>query len=134
MPKLLIAITSLALLLIPLSNFARDYIIYSISQSVPMGEPNEIIKKNFYTNLGLEQGVGKGTVLDVYRTVSRSDPYQSKMRYNYKIKIGEIAVLHAEQSSSIGKISKVNTEAKYPLFEIDAFIIGDQVSVHIKDE
>ena len=73
-------------------------------------------------------------MLDVYRTVSRSDPYQSKMRYNYKIKIGEIAVLHAEQSSSIGKISKVNTEAKYPLFEIDAFIIGDQVSVHIKDE
>ncbi|MBT3234916.1 MAG: hypothetical protein HN353_03100 [Bdellovibrionales bacterium] len=134
MPKIIAIFATVALMLTPTSNFARDYIIFSITQSVPMGEPNEIIKKNFYTNLGQEQGVDKGTILDVFRTISRSDPYQSKKRYNYRIKIGELSVLHAEQSSSIGKISKVNTEAKYPLFEIEAFTIGDHVTVHIKDE
>jgi hypothetical protein len=111
--------------------FARDYIIYSIAQDVPMGHENEIVKKNFYVNMGAQQGVNEGTVLDVFRTISRLDPYESKKRYNYKVKIGELTVIHTEDNSAIGKLNKFQEGEEVPYFEIDGLMIGDRVNVHI---
>lgn len=111
--------------------FAREYIIFSIVQSVPMGNPNETIKKNYYLNMGQKQGIQPGTVLDVYRSISRSDPYETKKRYQYKVKIGELKVLHSEDESSIGSLVKVMNDKDQPLFEIENFMIGDNVSVKV---
>jgi hypothetical protein len=112
--------------------FARDYIIYSIVQDVPMGTENEIVKKNFYVNMGSKQGVKKGTQLDVFRTISRLDPYETKKRYNYKVKIGELKVLHTEDNTAIGALNKLSMAEDVPLFDINNFMIGDKVNVHIK--
>ncbi len=112
--------------------FARDYIIYSIVQDVPMGNENEVIKKNFYVNMGSKQGVKSGTQLDVFRTISRLDPYETKKRYTYKVKIGEIKVLHTEENTAIGSLSKLNIGEEVPLFDVNNLMIGDKVNVHIK--
>lgn len=110
---------------------ARDYIIYSIVQELPMGEPNEIVKKNFYINMGKQQGVDKGAVLDVYRTVSRIDPYATKKRYNYKVKVGQLKVVHSEDNAAIGAIEKIQDEKDDALLEIENLMIGDEVSVNL---
>jgi len=112
--------------------FARDYIIYSIVQDVPMGYENEVVKKNFYVNMGSKQGVKAGTQLDVFRTISRLDPYETKKRYSYKVKIGELKVLHTEDNTAIGSLSKLNLGEETPLFDVNNFMIGDKVNVHIK--
>ncbi|MBK23699.1 MAG: hypothetical protein CME70_06805 [Halobacteriovorax sp.] len=112
-------------------SFARDYMIYSIVQEIPMGEPNEKIKKNFYINMGKQQGVDRGTTLDVYRTVHRVDPYATKKRYNYKIKVGQLKVVHSEENAAIGAMETVQNEADDALLEIENLMIGDEVSVHI---
>ena len=39
---------------------AKDYVIYSISQDIPMGYPKEVLRKNFYIDMGKNQGVVKG--------------------------------------------------------------------------
>lgn len=113
--------------------FARDYAIYSISQEIPTGEENDIIKKNYYLNIGAEQGIQKGSVLDVYRKVSRIDPYQSKKRFIYSVKIGEIKVIHSENINSIGMLKSLRNGENDPYFEIQSFMIGDQVSVKVQD-
>lgn len=110
---------------------ARDYIIYSISQDLPMGLENEIIKKNYYVNIGKQQGLKEGTVLDVIRTISRLDPYETKKRYNYNVNIGKLKVLHTENSSSIARMEEMLKGPDIPYLEIDSFIIGDKVDVHI---
>jgi len=112
--------------------FARDYIIFSIAQDLPMGFDNEVIKKNYYVNIGKQQGVEPGTQLDVFRIVSRLDPYGDKKRYNYRVKVGELEVLHSEESSAIGIIKNINTDANSPYFEISSFMIGDKVGVKVK--
>jgi hypothetical protein len=111
---------------------AKDYVIYSISQDIPMGTEKEVLRKNFYIDMGKNQGVVKGSVLDVFRVVSVLDPYESKKRFNHKIKIGEVKVLHAEDGSSIGALHKIESADETPLFEIGKLMIGDVVSAHVK--
>lgn len=111
---------------------AKDYVIYSISQDIPMGNKDEVIRKNFYVDMGKNQGVKKGSVLDVYRVVSVLDPYESKKRYNHRIKIGEVKVLHAEDTSAIGVLSKLEENEETPVFEVGKMMIGDIVTVKVK--
>lgn len=108
----------------------KDYVIYSISQDLPMGNEKEVIRKNFYVDMGLNQGVTKGSTLDVYRIISVLDPYENKKRYNHKVKIGELSILHSEETSSIGIYSKLQPLDETPIFELSKFMIGDQVSAH----
>lgn len=111
---------------------AKDYVIYSISQDFPMGYEKEIIYKNFYIDMGKNQGISKGSLLDVYRIVSILDPYENKKRFNHKIKIGEVKVLHSEESSSIGVLNKIESTEDTPVFEIGKLMIGDVVTAHVK--
>ena len=120
------------MLFYPIVARAKDYVIYSVVQDLPMGEENEVIKKNYYVNMGNNQGVKSGTVLDVFRVISRLDPYETKTRYNYKVKIGEVEVLHAEDDSAITSLKMINNGAKSPLFDIPALMIGDRVDVKVK--
>ncbi len=109
---------------------AKEYIIFSIVQDIPMGTEGEVVKKNYYVNIGGQQGVKEGSILDVYRTISRVDPYSSKQRYNYKMKIGQLKVLHTEDTAAIGILKQIKTGEDAPLYEIDNFMIGDIVSVN----
>lgn len=110
---------------------ARDYIIYSIIQDIPMGYENEKIKKNFYLNIGEGQGVKEGTVLNVFRNLSIQDQYKNKKRYNHTIKIGELEILHTEQSNSIGILKSIRSDVKAPYFELSKFMIGDRVDINV---
>lgn len=109
--------------------FARDYIIYSIAQDIPMGEENEKIEKNYYINMGEKQGLERGTVLDVFRVISRLDPYETKKRYNYRVKVGELEVLHTEDDSAITHLKKLESKESDIYYEIPGFMIGDHVGV-----
>lgn len=111
--------------------FSKEFMVYSISQEVSMGEANEKVKKNYYINMGGDQGLRKGVLLDVYRTISRVDSYDVKQRYQYKIKIGEVKVIHVENQSSIGVLTSLRTDLETPLFEIPTVIIGDRVGVKV---
>ncbi|MBT7608548.1 MAG: hypothetical protein HN576_02250 [Bacteriovoracaceae bacterium] len=113
-------------------SFARDYIIFSISQDLPMDDSEVKPKKNFYINMGIQQGIKEGSLLDVYRVISRLDPYENKKRYNYKVKIGEVKILHVEEQSSIASTITLNTGEAHPLFEIKNLMIGDHVDVKLK--
>jgi len=112
--------------------FAKDYVIYSIAQDIPMGTPNETIRKNFYVDMGKNQGVRKDSVLDVFRIVSVLDPYGGKKRFNHKVKVGELKILHSEETTSIGVLNKMEDLEETPVLEVNALMIGDLVNVHVK--
>ena len=109
--------------------YAQDYIIYNVVQNIPMGTPNEIIKKNYYINMGQQQGLSKGTILNVHRIIGRLAPHKTEKRYHYKIKVGELEIIHTENEVSIAQIKALNIGKDTPLLEIQSMIIGDHVSV-----
>ena len=112
---------------------AKDYVIYSIAQDIPMGVENEVLRKNFYVNMGTGQGLKNGSTLDVFRVISVLDPYENKQRFNHRVKIGEIKVIHAEDTSAIGTLTKLNADENTPVFEVGKMMVGDIVKVKVKN-
>jgi len=106
-------------------------IIYSISHPVPMGIMNEQLHKNFFLNMGSQDGLKEGAVVNVFRLISEQDPYQSKKRYNHKVKVGELKILHAETNSAIALKQSFITADKGLLLEIEDFMIGDKIEVKV---
>jgi len=114
-----------------MATYARDHVIFSVEEEFPMGFDNEVLKKNFYVNIGSGQGIEKGTILNVFRVISKSNPYDNKKRINYKVKIGELEVLHTEEQAAIAVLKKQEDTLKDPMFEINSFMIGDHVMVSV---
>ena len=81
--------------------------------------------------MGSEQGLSKGTEIDVFRVISRYNPYDDSKRINYKVKIGKLEILHTENDSAIGRIKTTNLGENDPVFDIDSFMIGDHVAVSV---
>jgi hypothetical protein len=124
-------LTLLSFLLFSQSNWARSYVIFSLAQDLSMGHEGEIIRKNYYINMGSGQGVKKDSILDVFRIVSIQNPYDNKKRVNYKVKIGELKVLHSSDDASIAMVSDYEKEETTPIFELPQFMIGDHVSINV---
>ncbi len=95
-----------------------------------MGVENEVIRKNYYVNMGAGQGVKKNSVLDVFRIISVQNPYDSKKRVNYKVKVGKLKVLHSSDEASIATVEEYDKEDT-PIFELPQFMIGDHVSINV---
>lgn len=125
------ALLSALILFFSLNSYARDYLIYSISEEIPMGYENEKIKKNYYLNLGENQGIKPGTTVDVFRTISKLNPYNNQKRINYKVKVGELSIIHSDSEASIAIVKKFSKDFGKTVFEINNFMIGDAVSVNV---
>ncbi len=124
-------LTLLSLLLFSQSLWARSYVIFSMAQDLPMGHDGEIIRKNYYVNMGSSHGVKKDSVLDVFRIVSIQNPYDNKKRVNYKVKIGELKVVHSSEDASIAMVGEYEKEESTPIFDLPQFMIGDHVSINV---
>jgi hypothetical protein len=125
-------LTLLALLLTSsLKIKAENFMIYSIAQDFPMGIPGEVLRKNYYINIGLEQGVTSGTELSVYRLISITNPFAKNKQeiVNHKVKIGEIKVIHSETNHAIATSSEFNLKESELFFEVDSVMIGDHIAV-----
>jgi len=109
---------------------ARSYVIFSMAQDLPMGLENEVIRKKYYVNIGSSQGVKKDTVLDVFRIVSILNPYDNKKRVNYRVKVGEMKVVHSSSEASIAVVSEYEKE-DMPILELNQFMIGDHVAINV---
>lgn len=120
-----------SMLIFSLSSYAKNYLIFSVAEDLPMGHDNEVLRRNYYINMGADQGLEKGTVLKVYRNVSKSNPYDNKKRVNYKIPIGTLEVIHTENNSAVAYSKELYHTAKDPIFEINNFMIGDHIAINL---
>ncbi|WP_408098498.1 hypothetical protein ACJVC5_06180 [Peredibacter sp. HCB2-198] len=123
-------LTLLTTLLMCQSLWAKSYVIFSMAQDLPMGVENEVVRKNYYINMGTGQGVRKDSVVDVFRIISVQNPYDAKSRVNYKVKIGELKIIHSMDNASIAMVNEYEKE-NTPIFEIPQFMIGDHVAVSV---
>lgn len=123
-------LTLLFCLAISQSLYARSYVIFSMAQDLPMGVENEVVRKNYYINMGSGQGLKKDSILDVFRIVSVQNPYDNKKRVNYKVKIGELKVIHSSDEAAIAIVNEYVKEDA-PVFELSQFMVGDQVAINV---
>ena len=125
----------LFLLLISISSsaYSKDYIIYSIDQEVPSGKKDEVIKKNFYLNIGSIQGISNGDLVNVYRRISKSNPYENNKQHQYSLKVGQLRIIHTQEYASIGILEKLySNNLKSTIVHNSSIMIRDQIDLYIK--
>jgi hypothetical protein len=124
-------LTLLVTLIFTQTTWAKSYVIFSLTQDLSMGYENEVIRKNYYINMGSGQGLKKDSLVDVFRVISVQNPYDNKKRVNYKVKIGQLKVLHSMDEASIAMVNEYESEDTTPIFELPQFMVGDHVSINV---
>lgn len=112
------------------ANEVRQQIVYTIAHELSMGRKNKYIRKDYYISIGENQGVVAGTVLDVYRIISKNNPYENNKTLSYKIPIATIKVIHAEKNTAIARMERMLPIEQMPIQEVSGVMIGDFVGVH----
>lgn len=118
-------------LLFTQSLWARSYVIFNMNQELNMGIEDKPLRKNYFVNMGSNQGVKKDTILDVFRIISVQNPYDNKKRVNYKVKIGELKVIVSSDEAAIAYLAEYLPKEETPIFELEQFMVGDHVAISV---
>lgn len=117
----------LALLAAPTLLLASDAIVYSVYKGIDLGAPNEEIQKDFFVNLGTNQGIKSGTILEVSRKMPSYDLTTEKLYKDLVFPFAKIRVIHAEKDACIARLEKLYPSDKTPIINPKGVIVGDTV-------
>ena len=108
---------------------ADEFTVYQVFRPIDLGESDTLPPKDIFINMGVEQGVKKGTQLDVYRRVSSFDNLTQKHMGDLVIPVGRVKVIHADTKSSVARLEKFVSIESEPALLPQAVMIGDLVRV-----
>lgn len=106
---------------------ADQGLIYSVYQQIPMGNPGESILKDYFINMGTQQGIKTGDRMTVYRKFSTHDLTNNRIFKDVIFPFATIRIIHTEDSVAIARFESANVPEKTPLIEPNAISVGDIV-------
>jgi hypothetical protein len=104
-----------------------DYAIYQVYRQVDLGTSSVPPPQQIFVNMGAEQGVKKGTILDVYRKLSSFDLLTQKHVGDHMLPIGRIKVIHTDDTTAIARIDKFVSADQEIILLPQAVMVGDVV-------
>lgn len=123
------AIMGASFVFIPSALAVDTAIIYSVYKGIDLGNPNETVEKDFFVNLGTNQGIEIGTVLEVARKSPSYDLTTEKLYKDLIFPFALIKVIHAEKDASIARLEKLYPANKTPVITPRSVIVGDFVRI-----
>ncbi len=113
--------------MIPLRALSAEFSVYEVFRSVDLGESDRPPPKDIFINMGSNQGVKKGAVLDVYRKISSFDNLTEKLAGEHVIPVGRIKVIHVDDKTAIARADRFVSMEQEPALLPQAIMIGDLV-------
>jgi hypothetical protein len=114
---------------LPNESDAADYTVYSVYKALDLGNPGEVPQKDYYVNMGKQQGVHDGSVLEVVRKVSTYDLLSEKLYREVSFPIAKLKVIHTESNAAIARVQKMLPPDKTPAITPRAVMVGDRVRI-----
>jgi hypothetical protein len=108
---------------------AEESTVYQVFRAVDLGESGVVPPKDIFINAGANQGIKKGTVLDVYRKISSFDNLTQKLAGDHMIPVVRIKVIHSDEKTAIARLDKFVSTEEEPALLPQAVMIGDVVRV-----
>lgn len=112
----------------PMSHAAPEHIVFGMKTEIAMSATDKP-RKDYYLNIGTNQGVKKGTLLDVFRTVTTTDDINSRSAQNIIFRVAKLKVIHAEEEISVGRIADILPPHEVPIGAFPTVVVGDRVTV-----
>ena len=104
-----------------------DYTVYQVYRPIDMGEGGTQPPKDIFVSIGSNQGVHKGSMLDVYRRISSFDNLTQKHMGDHMIPVGKIRVIHVDEKTAIARSDRFVSVEQEPALLPQAVMIGDVV-------
>jgi hypothetical protein len=111
------------------SALSDDAIVYSVYKGIDLGDPNEIIQKDYFVNLGTNQGISIGTILEVARKSPSYDLTTEKLYKDLIFPFAKLRVIHAEKDAAIARLEKLYPADKTPVLVPRSVIVGDLIRI-----
>jgi hypothetical protein len=104
-------------------------IVYSVFKGIDLGNPNDTVQKDYFVNLGTNQGIKVGTVLEVARKAPSYDLTTEKLYKDLIFPFAQIRVIHAEKDAAIARLEKLYPQDKTPVLIPRSVIVGDLIKI-----
>ena len=121
----------ISICLIPSFSFSQSpsaqHFIYSVRSSLDMGNPGEKSLKDFYINMGTQDGLNEGATLEVLRHSTSYDLLNEEVHSDITYPIATLKVIHVGNESSVARLKRFFSMKKTPLSDPHAVMIGDLV-------
>lgn len=111
------------------SAYSAENTVYSVFQSLNMGNPGEVTHRDYYVTMGSSQGVRVGSKLEVYRRMPSYDLESQKLYKDVSFSIGELKVIHVESTAAIARLVKLNSPESTPAMITPSVLVGDVVKL-----
>lgn len=85
--------------------------------------------RDVYVNMGTDQGIKVGSVLDAFRTLTTVDEINQRTGKNISFRIAKLKVIHAEGSIAVARVIQVMPPESTPVGTYTNVMVGDQVEV-----
>lgn len=108
---------------------ASDFVVYSVYQSLWMGDPKDVPQKDYYVNMGSADGIRDGSVLEVMRKISTYDLLSEKLYKDMQFPIARLKVIHVEGNAAIARLEKLLPPEATPALTTHAVLVGDSVKL-----
>ena len=116
---------------LPLSALSSDDLgestVYGTYAALPMGNPGEVNRRDFYINIGSKEGLKVGSKVEVMRKIPTHDLLTRKLQKDMIFPIATLKVIHVEQTAAIARLERVVPEDNSPAITPRAVMVGDYV-------
>ncbi|MGE0614746.1 MAG: FlgT C-terminal domain-containing protein [Bacteriovoracia bacterium] len=125
----IVAAVATALLINLSQGFAapKDFFVYSVYTGLNMGNPDEATRRDYYINMGTNQGLRPGSVLEVFRKTSTYDLVNKKLYKDMTLPFAKIKVIHVEEDAAVARLEEILPNDKSAVVAPRAVIVGDFV-------
>ena len=104
--------------------------IYSIYRPIDLGFPGENTPRDYFVNMGANQGVKPGAKLRVLRKAATYDVANQKAFKDMIFPIALLKVIHVESNAAIARLAEYAPVEATPAFSPRAVMVGDLVELN----
>lgn len=108
---------------------AAEPMVYGVYRALDMGEPGEVIRKDFFVSVGAKQGLSNGSKLEVYRRVPTHDLVNNQYHSDSTFPIATLRVIHVENNTAIARLESMKPLDKTPAISPLTVMAGDLVQL-----
>lgn len=120
-------IVGLLALVLSAHSFAAEPMVYGVYRALDMGEPGEVIRKDFFVNIGTRHGLHIGSKLEVFRKTPSYDLVNNQYHSDVTFPIATLKVIHADANTAIARLDRMKSLDKTPAISPLTVMAGDLV-------
>jgi hypothetical protein len=106
----------------------KTYSVFDIKKTVPLNDHQKTFR-DFYVNIGSEQGVKVGSILAVYRRQGVVDYYRNVLHDDLLVPVAHMRVIMAQKGMSVARIESLTPAKQIPVVEFNTVMLGDRVEL-----